>query len=96
MHPHTFVPIVTCTAPIYRHDRFVGVVTVDLKLAGLEAFFDAQAKKMGGYAFAVDRNGKFLSFPDVALTRISNQNRSGRKDIEYILSCRPGRQDGLC
>lgn len=84
--PHTFVPMVTCTAPIYKHDRFVGVVTVDLKLAGLEAFFDAQAKKMGGYAFAVDRNGKFLSFPDVTLTRISNQTRSGRKDIEYILA----------
>jgi diguanylate cyclase (GGDEF)-like protein len=84
--PHTFVPMVTCTAPIFRKGRFAGVVTVDLKLAGLEAFFDAQAKKMGGYAFAVDRNGKFLSFPEVALTRISNRDRFGRKDIEYIFA----------
>ena len=84
--PHTSVPMVTCTAPIYRENRFVGVVTVDLKLAGLEAFFDAQAKKMGGYAFAVDRNGKFLSFPDVTITRDTNQDKFGRKHIEYILA----------
>jgi diguanylate cyclase (GGDEF)-like protein len=84
--PHTSVPMVTCTAPIYRAGRFVGVSTVDLKLAGLEAFFDAQAKKMGGYAFAVDRNGKFLSFPDVTITRDTNQDRFGRTHIEYILA----------
>lgn len=82
--PHTYVPMVTCTAPIYRDGRFSGVVTVDLKLEGLEAFFDAQAKKISGYAFAVDRNGKFLSFPDVTLTRLSHTDRLGRKQIEYI------------
>jgi diguanylate cyclase (GGDEF)-like protein len=84
--PHTFVPMVTCTAPVYRHGRFAGVVTVDLKLAGLEAFFDAQAKKISGYAFAVDRNGKFLSFPDVNLTRLSKRDKLGHQHIEYILA----------
>lgn len=84
--PHTSVPMVTCTAPIYREGRFTGVVTVDLKLAGLEAFFDSQAKKMGGYAFAVDRNDKFLSFPDVTITRDTNRDKFGRKHIEYILA----------
>lgn len=84
MDPHTFVPMVTCTAPIYREDRFVGVVTVDLKLEGMEAFFEGEATKMGGYAFAVDRNGTFLSFPDVSLTQNLYRDKFGQKHIEYI------------
>jgi diguanylate cyclase (GGDEF)-like protein len=84
MDPHTYVPMVTCTAPIYRADRFVGVVTVDLKLEGMEAFFEGEATQMGGYAFAVDRNGTFLSFPDVPLTRNRYRDTFGHQHIEYI------------
>jgi len=84
MDPHTFVPMVTCTAPIYRKDRFIGVVTVDLKLEGMEAFFEGEATKVGGYAFAVDRNGTLLSFPDVPLTQNRYRDKFGRQHIEYI------------
>ncbi len=84
MDPHTYVPMVTCTAPIYRKDRFIGVVTVDLKLEGMEAFFEGEATKMGGYAFAVDRNGTLLSFPDVPLSQNRYRDKLGRQHIEYI------------
>ncbi|APG27450.1 hypothetical protein A7E78_06100 [Syntrophotalea acetylenivorans] len=84
MDPHTYVPMVTCTVPIYRKDRFVGVVTVDLKLEGMEAFFEGEATKMGGYAFAVDRNGTFLSFPEVPLTQNRYRDKLGHQHIEYI------------
>lgn len=84
MDPHTYVPMVTCTAPIYRDGRFVGVVTVDLKLEGMEDFFEGEATKMGGYAFAVDRNGTFLSFPNVQLTQNRYRDNFGRQQIAYI------------
>ncbi len=84
MDPHTYVPMVTCTAPIYREDRFIGVVTVDLKLEGMEAFFEGEATKMGGYAFAVDRNGTLLSFPDVPLIQNRYRDKLGHQHIEYI------------
>jgi len=76
--------MVTCTAPIYRKGRFIGVVTVDLKLEGMEAFFEGEATKVGGYAFAVDRNGTFLSFPDLPLTQNRYRDKFGRQHIEYI------------
>ena len=92
MDPHTYVPMVTCTAPIYREDRFIGVVTVDLKLEGMEAFFEGEATKMGGYAFAVDRNGTFLSFPDVPRTQNSYRDKFGRQHIEYIQAVELGQR----
>ncbi len=84
MDPHTYVPMVTCTAPIYREGNFIGVVTVDLKLEGMEAFFEGEATQMGGYAFAVDRNGTLLSFPDVPLSRNRYLDKFGHQHIEYI------------
>ncbi len=84
MDPHTYVPMVTCTVPIYREDRFIGVVTVDLKLEGMQAFFEGEATKMGGYAFAVDRNGTLLSFPDVPLAQNRYRDKLGHQHIEYI------------
>ncbi|MEZ4601681.1 MAG: diguanylate cyclase [Syntrophotaleaceae bacterium] len=84
MDPHTYVPMVTCTVPIYRENRFFGVVTVDLKLEGMESFFEGEATKMGGYAFAVDRNGTFLSFPDVPLSQDRYQDKFGRQHVAYI------------
>lgn len=84
MDPHTYVPMVTCTAPIYRENQFIGVVTVDLKLEGMEAFFEGEATQMGGYAFAVDRNGTLLSFPNLPLARNRYLDKFGHQHIEYI------------
>ena len=61
--PHTMEPMVTCSVPIWKDGKFSGVATVDLTLAGLSSFMQAQTNSMGGYAFALDRNNRLLSFP---------------------------------
>mgnify|MGYP000264598748 FL=1 len=65
MDPYSQEPMVTCTVPMWSEAGFEGVATIDLKLAGLSAFMAEQAKLLGGYAFAVDRNNRLLSFPRI-------------------------------
>jgi diguanylate cyclase (GGDEF)-like protein len=84
MDPYSFQPMVTVTAPMYRNDQFYGVTTVDLKLEGLRAFLSEISKTYGGYAFAMDRNGKFLSFPDEQLTKTYGVNDQGMQTEEFI------------
>tara|TARA_R110002049_G_scaffold150612_2_gene313757 strand:- start:5580 stop:8597 length:3018 start_codon:yes stop_codon:yes gene_type:complete len=61
--PHSMEPMVTCSVPILINGVFSGVATIDLKLTGLSASMQAQTRLMGGYAFALDRNNRLLSFP---------------------------------
>ncbi|MCH2204562.1 MAG: ATP-binding protein [Lentisphaerales bacterium] len=88
MDPYSFEPMVTCTAPIYENDQFTGVTTIDLKLKGLNEFFNQKAASFGGYLFAVDRNNKLLSFPDPQISKrvtVTDGNRSEEyKDMEEI------------
>ncbi len=65
--PYSMEPMVTCTAPIIQNNKFTGVSTVDLKLNDLNTFLNKEAESIKGYIFAVDRNNKFLSFPDLSL-----------------------------
>jgi len=65
MDPYSLEPMVTCTVPIWDDGVFKGVATIDLKLTGLSEFMIDQAKLIGGYAFALDRNDRLLSFPNV-------------------------------
>ena len=62
--PYSLEPMVTCTVPMWNDEGFQGVATIDLKLIGLSDFMAKQAELIGGYAFAVDRNNRLLSFPD--------------------------------
>lgn len=84
MDPYSYQPMVTVTVPMYRDGRFYGVSTVDLKLEGLHAFLEDVSRSFGGYAFAVDRNGKFLSFPDESLTKIFATDDQGGRTEEFI------------
>ena len=61
-----------------------GVSTVDLKLEGLQAFLAEAANSFGGYAFAVDRNGKFLSFPDEAQTKRYGEDAHGARTEDFV------------
>jgi len=65
MDPYSREPMVTCTVPMWDEEGFHGVATIDLKLAGLSEFMAEQARLIGGYALAVDRNNRLLSFPNV-------------------------------
>jgi len=84
MDPYSYQPMVTVTVPMYREGRFYGVSTVDLKLEGLHAFLDQASRSYGGYAFAVDRNGKFLSFPQESLTKLYGIDAQGRRTEEFV------------
>ena len=84
MDPYSYQPMVTVAVPMYRDERFYGVSTVDLKLEGLQAFLEDVSRSFGGYAFAVDRNGKFLSFPDEKLTKIYGTDDQGGRTEEFI------------
>jgi len=63
MDPYSNQPMVTVTVPMHKNNKFYGVSTVDLKLEGLQTVLAKASTQFGGYAFAVDRNGKLLSFP---------------------------------
>ncbi|OUS30487.1 hypothetical protein A9Q99_05900 [Gammaproteobacteria bacterium 45_16_T64] len=62
--PYSLQTMVTCTAPIYLNDNFIGVSTVDLMLDGLSKILSKLTAQAGGYAFIVDRNNKFIAYPD--------------------------------
>jgi hypothetical protein len=64
MDPHSFQPMVTCTVAMWDKEKFWGVTTIDLKLEGLYDYIEKQREKTGGYIFLLDRNNKFLTFPD--------------------------------
>ena len=61
--PYSGEKMVTCTAPMRIDGRFAGVSTVDLKLSGLQGFLDRRGAALQGYAFAIDRNGVFITVP---------------------------------
>jgi diguanylate cyclase (GGDEF)-like protein/PAS domain S-box-containing protein len=61
--PYSGERMVTCTAPMRRNGQFIGVSTVDLKLSGLQEFLDRRGAALQGYAFAIDRNGVFITMP---------------------------------
>jgi len=81
--PYSKQPMVTVTAPMYKDKFFYGVSTVDLKLSGLKDLLKNSTKALNGYAFALDRNGKFLSFPhEKLITKI--QDDSQTHDFIYL------------
>ena len=67
--PYSNQPMVTCSVPMIKEGLVSGVATVDLNLQGLYAFLDESSKVLGGYLFLVDRNNKFLSFPDPQMVK---------------------------
>ncbi|MEA3289141.1 MAG: response regulator [Campylobacterota bacterium] len=70
--PYSFEPMVTVSAPIYKNNEFIGVATVDIILDGLKNFLDTNIKELGGYGFILDRNDKFLSYPDENKSKENN------------------------
>ena len=63
-------PMVTCTVATFDpKGKFSGTVTIDLKLDGLQGETDDLQKQTGGYVFLLDRNNKFITFPDLALVK---------------------------
>jgi hypothetical protein len=79
MDPYSYQPMVTVTVPMYRDSKLYGVSTVDLKLEGLNLLLRDATAAFGGYAFALDRNGKILSFPDESNAKLYGVDAHGRR-----------------
>lgn len=83
MDPYTLAPMVTCTVAMFQDQIFSGNATIDVSLQQLKSILSKGSKKLSGYAYAVDRNNKFLSFPDESLTKVTNRD-SVNLTQEYI------------
>jgi diguanylate cyclase (GGDEF)-like protein len=83
MDPYTLAPMVTCTVAMFNQQDFSGNVTVDVSLQQLNSILREGSAKLNGYAYAVDRNNKLLSFPNEQLTKITNSSNNTLTE-EYI------------
>ncbi len=82
--PHSQQPMVTCTVPMHNEGRLAGVATVDLKLEGLGAMLHDASDVMRGYMFLVDRNNKFLTFPDLEVVTRNHVDDDGHSVVEFL------------
>ena len=82
--PYSLQPMVTCTVPIYKGVVLQGVATVDLKLEGLANLVAERIGERRGYAFVIDRNNKFISFPDPAMVVTARQDKTNKVYTDFI------------
>ncbi|MBD2182775.1 methyl-accepting chemotaxis protein [Planktothrix sp. FACHB-1355] len=82
--PYSNEPMVTCTVATQDNRKFSGVATIDLKLGGLQAFTESWQRKTGGYIFIVDRDNKFITFPQLSLVKKIETDSSGKSTQEFI------------
>nr|WP_040262681.1 methyl-accepting chemotaxis protein [Pseudomonas massiliensis] len=82
--PVSGVAMTTCSVPYQLNGRFAGVATLDLKLDGLADFLKAKGNVTGGYAFAVDRAGNVLFFPDAKASKGLPTVASLEKDLPWL------------
>jgi len=85
--PYSFEPMVTASAPIYKNGKFMGVATIDIMLHGLKKLLEANIQNIGGYGFIVDRNNKFLTFPNEKISKINNDYITLDKLAEMYPNC---------
>ena len=87
MDPYSYQPMVTCTVATFDQDaKFSGTVTIDLKLHGLQELADSLQKQTGGYVFILDRNNKFITFPEPTLVKKITQENQGSHTEEFIFA----------
>ena len=84
MDPYSYQPMVTCTVPMRNNGRVIGVATVDLNLQGLHEFLQEASQVLGGYLFVVDRNNKFLTFPDQEMVKRHYIDDKGKPAVEFL------------
>ena len=83
MDPYSYQSMVTVSAPIYREGSYFGAATIDLKLEGLTELLAHEAKKFDGYAYALDRNGTFLSYPDETISKQTIKTEDANSLVEF-------------
>lgn len=82
--PYSYQPMVTVSAPIFKGQEHTGVATIDIKLQGLQALLKKITLPFNGYAFAIDRNGRFLSYPNLQQVVSSVKKKDGSELKSFI------------
>jgi two-component system, NtrC family, sensor kinase len=77
-------PMISCAVPTFAQGRFSGAVTIDLKLEGLQEFVARWQQKTGGYLFILDRNDRFLTFPEPSQARYMAEDSIGRSVEQFM------------
>lgn len=78
--PYSNQAMVTCTVPMFERGKFSGAATIDLQIEGLQLFADSLQRETGGYVFLLDRNNKFITFPQPSL---ASRNAKHSKDFLF-------------
>ncbi|MEZ5525797.1 MAG: EAL domain-containing protein [Pseudomonadales bacterium] len=81
---HSLQPMVTVSVPMMRRGERIGVATIDLKLEGLRELLGQATSPFGGYAYAVDRNGRFLAFPNDSMAQYPQGKEVSGSLISYM------------
>ncbi len=84
MDPYSLQPMVTCSFPLFAGGAFLGVQTVDLRLEGLRAFLEQASRTHQGYAFVLDRNGTFVTFPDERKVQDIQRDAQGQELRRFL------------
>ncbi len=71
LDPYSREPMTTCTVPYFRAGKLAGVVTVDVKLTGMSQIIRGLIPEHWGYAFLLDRAGRFITFPSCQMHETS-------------------------
>lgn len=82
--PYSYQPMVTVTVPMFKDGNHYGASTIDLKLEGLHELLHRVTRLFNGYAYVIDRNGTFLSFPDEKLARKTAQSVNQPSILPFI------------
>ncbi len=84
LDPYSLQPMVTCSVAMKNGNKFDGVATVDIRLEGLRDFFEESAKDIGGYIFALDRNNRFITYPNGNKVLKETRDSSGNVTKEFL------------
>ncbi|NJK33552.1 MAG: response regulator [Oscillatoriales cyanobacterium SM2_2_1] len=78
MDPFTLEPMVTCTVGVYEQrgqkSMFTGAATIDLRLNKLSELVSQKIGNQQEYAFLVDRNNRFITFPQPEKVKVKIKN----------------------
>jgi len=82
--PFSLQSMVTCSAPMHGADgAFLGVATIDLMLDGVSSILTRLTEGLEAYAFVVDRNNKFITFPKIDMV-VKERIEDGQPTADFI------------
>ncbi|WP_449240811.1 methyl-accepting chemotaxis protein [Desulfoscipio gibsoniae] len=67
--------IVSITSPVYKDDKFLGLLGVDLSLETINNIIAKTKTDKNGYAFLLDQQGTFINHPDKSLAMKANATK---------------------